>query len=293
MDQHLGKEKILQIYLDAPYLGQYGSFSICGFQAAARYYYGVDAVDLNLSQAATLAAILPAPAKYSPIEFPERARKQRDRVLRRMRNLGWNPAEVKEALLEPIVAHGFQVPEPRYPAYMQATRAWLEERLNPTDIYGRGLQVFTSLDVVTQETGDEVLAEGVEFLKQNLGKRFASEQALQAVAAVLDSQSGQLVAVHGGDVAMATDFNRATQALRQAGSSLKPLVYAMAFSQLDDNGLPIWKASDTVSNHRRTFENTNGWKPRNLSGYTKQLATPFRSQNVATASLLEESATAP
>ena len=55
------------------------------------------------------------------------------------------------------------------------------------------------------------------------------------MAAVLDSQSGELVAVHGGDVAMATDFNRATQALRQAGSSLKPLVYAMAFSELDDD----------------------------------------------------------
>ena len=55
--------------------------------------------------------------------------------------------------------------------------------------------------------------------------------------------------------------------------------------------MPTWKASDTVPNHRRTFENTNGWKPRNLSGYTKTASLAYGlswSQNVATASLLEQ-----
>ena len=69
LDHHLGKDAVLEMYLNAPYLGQHGSFSICGFQAAAQFYYGVDAAELSLAQAATLASILPAPGR-----FPERIR---------------------------------------------------------------------------------------------------------------------------------------------------------------------------------------------------------------------------
>ncbi|MFN7145439.1 MAG: biosynthetic peptidoglycan transglycosylase, partial [Myxococcota bacterium] len=66
IDEHLGKDGVLQMYLDAPYLGQRGSLSISGFRAAARHYFGKDATELSLAEAATLAAILPAPGKFAP-----------------------------------------------------------------------------------------------------------------------------------------------------------------------------------------------------------------------------------
>jgi penicillin-binding protein 1A len=99
------------------------------------------------------------------------------------------------------------------------------------------------------------------------------------------------VAAYGGRQALATDFNRATQARRQAGSSIKPLVYAMAFDRRDPAGLRVWSAHSTIANHRHTFKNTNGWTPRNVAGKyspTSALAMGLAwSQNVATASLLE------
>jgi len=289
LDKNLGKDEVLQIYLDAPYLGQHGSFSVCGFEAAARYYYGIPARELSLSQAATLASILPAPAKYAPDTQPQRAKARRDRTLRLMREAGWPAAEVEAALAEPIVATPHPLPEDRYPAYMQATRSWLEAQLDDHVVYGSGLQVHTALDLVAQEQSDTVIPKQLKYLERAVGRR--GKEPLEAAGAVVDSKTGLLVAAYGGRQALATDFNRATQARRQAGSSIKPLVYAMAFAQRDDKGEREWAAHSTIANHRHIFPNTNGWNPRNVGGKyssTSTLAMGLAwSQNVATASLLE------
>lgn len=289
LDHNLGKDAVLQIYLDAPYLGQHGSFSVCGFEAASRYYYGIPARALDLSQAATLASILPAPAKYAPDAHPERAKARRDRTLRLMRELGWDAAEIEAALAAPIEASPHALPDDRYPAYMQATRSWLESELDDHVVYGSGLQVHTALDLVAQETSDRILPEQLAYLERAVGRR--GKEPLEAAGAIVSPASGLLVAAYGGRQALATDFNRATQARRQAGSSIKPLVYAMAFAQRDAAGERVWRADSTIANHRHTFENTNGWTPRNVGGKystTSALAMGLAwSQNVATASLLE------
>jgi membrane peptidoglycan carboxypeptidase len=289
LDRGLGKDEVLQIYLDAPYLGQHGSYSVCGFEAASQYYYGIPAAEMSLSQAATLASILPAPAKYAPDSAPERAKARRDRTLRLMKEAGWDAAEVDAALAEPIVASPHALPDDRYPAYMQATRSWLEANLDDHVVYGSGLQVHTALDLVAQDTSDELIPKQLKYLERAVGRR--GKEPLEAAGAVVDSKTGLLVAAYGGRQALATDFNRATQARRQAGSSIKPLVYAMAFTQRDDKGERVWSADSTIDNHRHTFKNTNGWTPRNVGGQystTSTLAMGLAwSQNVATASLLE------
>ena len=291
IDRDLGKEGVLQIYLDAPYLGQWGSFSICGFQAAARYYYGVDAADLDLAQAATLASILPAPGRFAPDRHPERARARRDRTLDRMVVLGMVPAaEAAQAKTLPADATPVGLPDPRFPAYLQATRAWLEDALPAEEVTGSGLEVHTALDVVAQAHTERVLAEQSTWLEKQVGR--GNAERLQAAGALVDVETGLLVATYGGTQELATDFNRATQAQRQSGSSIKPLVYALAFSQTGDDGAPTWKANSTVRNTRRVFPDTDGWMPRNVGGKystTSTLAMGLSwSENVATASLLEE-----
>jgi penicillin-binding protein 1A len=98
--------------------------------------------------------------------------------------------------------------------------------------------------------------------------------------------------VHGGTIEHSTDFNRATQAYRQAGSSFKPLVYALAFQKRGPDGGPAFTAAHAVPNAPRTFEGTGGWRPRNVGGeYTSTACLAYAlawSQNIATASLLEE-----
>lgn len=283
----IGKEGVLQMYLDSPYLGQAGNQSVCGFAAAAWYYYGVEPDGLTLSQAATLAGILPAPGRFAPDRHPEVARERRDLVLRRMAERGW---DVAEALAEPVEATPHPLPADRYPAYLQATRVWLEEQLGPEVVYGAGLDVFTALDVVRQERTDALLVDKVRYLEGIIGRRPASP--LQAATALIDTRAGTLVAVHGGDLSLPTDFNRATQARRQPGSAFKPLVYALAFNTPGPDGQPKYTAAHAVPNAPREFQGTGGWRPRNVGGEyssTTCLANGLAwSQNIATASLLEE-----
>ncbi len=289
LDRHLGKDKVLEVYLNAPYLGQHGSFSICGFQAASRYYYGVEAAELTLSQAATLASILPAPGRFAPDRHPDAARARRDRTLERMAELGWPRAAVDAALAEPVTATPHPPPDPIHPSYLQATRSWLADHLDEESLYGAGLDVYTAMDVVAQRRSEAVVADSLRFLEKTVGRQ--GEAPLEAAVAVVSPETGLLVATWGGTQDLATDFNRATQAKRQSGSSIKPLVYALAFSQTGPDGRPKWRAHHTVRNDRHVFKGTDGWFPRNVGGQysaesTLAMALAW-SQNVATASLLE------
>ena len=287
VDRYLGKDGVLQAYLDAPYLGQLGSMSICGFQAAAWHYYGVEAADLSLGQAATLAGILPAPGRFAPDRHPEEARRRRDYVLDRLAERGWDVAEAKA---EPIESAPHPLPVDSYPAYLQATRIWLEANLPPETVTGAGLEVYTALDIFAQEASEKLVPDRVKGLERAVGRR--GTEPMQAAGAILDPSTGLLVAAYGGDQILSTDFNRATQAKRQAGSSMKPLVYALGFSLLGEDGKPRFTASHTVPNSPRTFPNTNGWRPRNIGGEYTPTASLAQgiiwSQNIATASLLEE-----
>ena len=287
LDRHLGKEGVLQAYLDAPYLGQDGSLSICGFRAAARYYYGIDATDLNMSQAATLAAILPAPGRFAPDRHPDLARQRRDAVLDRMEKAGW---DVGAARTEPIVAEPHARPANRFPAYLQAVRSWSEANLGPGALYGSGLDVWTALDVVAQEQSDALVPKRVAYLEHAVGAH--GEGPLEAAGAIVDSRTGYLVAVYGGTRQAQTDFNRATQARRQPGSSIKPLVYAMALAERGPDGKPRYTAASTMRNSRGVFPGTDGWNPRNVGGgYTTTATLSYGlawSQNIATASLLQD-----
>ncbi|MBN1334795.1 MAG: transglycosylase domain-containing protein [Deltaproteobacteria bacterium] len=287
LERKLGKDGVLQVYLDAPYLGQDGAFSICGFQAAARWYWGVDARDLTLARSATLAAILPAPGRFDPIRSPEEARARRDTLLERMGERGM---DVAEALAEPMDASPHPIQADRWPAFLQAVRHWMEQEVPASTLYGAGLDVFTGLDPVAQETSDRILPERRDWIRTVLGLR--RTEPIRAAAALLDPTTGLMVAIHDEEITRDTDFSRVTQARRQAGSSFKPVVYALAFNQQGPDGKPRWTAAHTVPNTTRKFEGTDGWTPRNVGGeysVTTTLAMGLAwSQNIATASLLEE-----
>ena len=290
LERRIGKDGVLQMYLDAPYLGQNGNLSVCGFRAAAKHYWGIDATELDVAQAATLAAILPAPGRFAPDRDPAVAKEKRDRVLRRMQELGWPEREIAKALAEPVVATPHDLPPERVVPYVPATRAWLEEPLDPAVVYGAGLEVYTALDLVAQARTEKIATERVPYLARVLGR--PKEPALETALPLLDANTGALVAVYGGTMASSTDFDRATQAYRQAGSSFKPLVYALAFDAKGPDGSPRFTAADAMPNSPRNFDGTGGWRPRNVGGeYTSTASLAYGlawSQNIATASLLEK-----
>src|SRR4029077_11446416 len=83
------KDPILEVYLNEVYLGQRGSVSICGVQAASRYFFGRNVSDLSLAEAATLAGLIRNPGGYNPFTHPDRAVERRDLVLGAMLDEGF------------------------------------------------------------------------------------------------------------------------------------------------------------------------------------------------------------
>ncbi len=290
IDRHLGKDGVLQMYLDAPYLGQWGKISICGFEAAAEHYYRKHASELTLGEAATLAGILPAPGKFAPDIHPKEAKERRDHVLKSMAEVyGY---DVKAALDEPIVTVEPADLPSRFPSYYSAARAWLEQNVDPVTLYGSGLVVTVGLDVHAQTEAESMFPAKMKYFETIVG-RGSPKGHLESAGILLDVQTGLIRAVYGGSDAGSTTFNRATQAMRQPGSSFKPLVYAMAFEEKNPDGTPRFTAATSEPNSERVFKTPKGdWSPHNVGGEY----TPFAclaqglawSQNIATASLLEE-----
>ncbi|MBI4814950.1 MAG: transglycosylase domain-containing protein [Deltaproteobacteria bacterium] len=288
VDSRLGKRRVMGLYLNLPYLGQSGGLSVCGFRAAARHYFGKDVTEISLAEAATLAAILPAPGKFAPDRAPQLAREKRDRVLRELASMGY---DVKGSLAEPIVTVTPREPSVLFPAYLSAVRASLEATLPAEILYGAGLEVVVGVDPWLQREGERLFPEKTKYLQGLVGHGGAGEH-LQAAALVLDVSDGRVRAVYGGEDITWTDFNRATQAKRQAGSAFKPVIYALALSQRDAEGRPNFTAASAMPNAPRTFKTAAGdWRPRNVGGEYSETACLAQalawSQNIATASLLE------
>ena len=91
------KQRILEVYLNEVYLGQRGSVSICGVQAAARFYLGRDLDRLSLGESALIAGLIRSPGLYNPFAHPDRAVARRDQVLEAMGKLGMASSEEVEA----------------------------------------------------------------------------------------------------------------------------------------------------------------------------------------------------
>jgi membrane peptidoglycan carboxypeptidase len=289
LDAALGKQGVFQLYLDLPYLGQRSTgLAVCGFAEGARHYFGVDVRQASLAQLALLVAILPAPAKLAPDVNLAAAMGRRDGLLKLLaQHKGY---DVTAALAEPIrLSPQRPLPE-RFPSYLQAVRAHLERTLSAQLVTGAGLRVTTAVDTVLQDEAERLFEQKAAAYEVVLGIK--ARGSLQVAGAAIDVDTGALISVMGGRGAKATSFNRATQALRQPGSSFKPVVYALAFSQRTDAGLPRYNAGSTQGNMPRAFYSDAGvWRPYNVSGESSQTVALAEglvwSHNIATASLLE------
>lgn len=214
LEQNLSKKEILQMYLDNAYMGG-GTF---GITAAADFYFGKQVKDLTLPEAAMLAGLFKAPTKYAPhINLPA-ARGRANEVLTNMVQGGFmTEGQVLAARLKPadVVDRG----EIKSPDYFLD---WaFEEAKRIAEPYGiHSMVARTTIDMGVQRSAEEAL----EFNLRQYGKDFKVEEG----AIVVLETNGAVRAIVGGRDYGESQFNRATRALRQVGSSFKPYVYAAA-----------------------------------------------------------------
>jgi membrane peptidoglycan carboxypeptidase len=285
----LSKDQILEMYLNSVYWGRGGGTQIAGVAEAARWYFGEPVEDLTLEQSALLVGMIPAPNVFHPRRNPAAARARRNVVLSNMVTTGvLNSAVAARAKRAPLaVVPG--TPEPqRYPSYVSTVRDWLVSRLPPHALEQQGLTVMTGLDLAWQDAAEQHLGAAIGDLERYLGRR---DEPLQGAFVAIEPGTGLMRAVVGGrEPGLSGDFNRATRALRQPGSAIKPIVYSTALDP-DRPGARFTPAS-TVPDLRRSFDTPEGpWSPRNDEGDyhdTVTLAKALaKSLNVATANLVQ------
>jgi len=232
LEFHLSKNEILKLYLDRAYMGG-GTF---GAAAAAEYYFGKSVKDVSLAEAAMLAGLFKAPTKYAPHVNLPAARARANDVLANMVDAGLlSEGEIQTARRNPAtpVDRKREVTPDFYLdwAFAEIQRLSTEGKLGSD----RVLTVRTPLDAGLQKRVEQVLDTNLRLH----GKQYDVEQA----AMVVMDPDGAVRAIVGGRDYGQSQFNRATDALRQPGSSFKPFVYAAALTY--DKYKPITIVTDS------------------------------------------------
>ena len=221
LETRLSKNEIFKLYLDRAYMGG-GTF---GVDAAAQFYFGKSARDVNLAEAAMLAGLFKAPGRFAPhINLPA-ARARANVVLDNLVEAGFmTEGQVFGARRNP--ANVVDRRDERSPNYYLD---WAFDEVKkivdtlPKSVTERVFVVRTALDVNIQRNTEMV----IESKLREYGHEYGAKQS----ATVLMDVDGAVRAMVGGKDYGQSQFNRATDALRQPGSSFKPYVYATALSE--------------------------------------------------------------
>ncbi len=223
IEKEIGKDQILERYLNLVYLGE-GTYGVAD---AAWVYFGKSVDQLTLPQMATLAALPPAPNKYSPFVKPKFAKARRDLVLLRMKEAGFiTAAEMTAAQAAPMTLqrkeHKQKFQQARYFTKYIEQELETGKYLKKKDLAAGGLIVETTLNPQWQTMAEDVIRSTV---------RSNSGSFNQGAMLSIDPRSGAIRAMVGGrEFSEKNQFNRVTQARRQPGSTFKPILYTTAIA---------------------------------------------------------------
>ncbi len=265
IERRFSKEEILGLYLNEICYGH----RAYGVVAAADTFFGKKLDQLTLGECAMIAGLAKNPVGYSPILHPESAKGRRNMVLQKM----WEQRKISqqqldEARAEPVVvrkkgAEPWKLHNYRAPWFTTYVIDQLEKQFGHDKVYGGGLQIYTTLDLDLQAEAQELLSRSMANL--------AHARANRGAVVALEPRTGAILAMVGGRDFSKDEFNGATQAFRQPGSSFKPIVYTTAMEKI---GLSPY---DYYSGAPSTFRGYWGvYSPQNFSpnqGGTMSVAT--------------------
>ena len=242
LESRYSKREILKLYFDRAYMGG-GAF---GVEAASQYYFGKSVRDINMAEAAMLAGLFKAPTKYSPLVDLAASRARTYQVLDNLVDAGYYTAgQVHAARMNPA-----RIVENRAPNSPDWFLDWAYEEVQRL-AEGKGqfvLTARTTVDLTLQRQADEALNAAL--------KRNGRPDHFNSGAIVVMETDGKVRAIVGGPDYGESQFNRATHAKRQPGSSFKVYVYATAM----ENG---YTPETIVRDGSRSCGN---WSPSNYGG---------------------------
>lgn len=250
IESHYSKDEILEGYLNTINYG-HGKY---GIETASKYYFGKSAKDLTLAEAAMLTGIPKSPSNYSPFVNLEKATQRQQIILKNMYDDGViSEAEYNKALDEELKFIG-EEEEEELESVMYYQNAVIEELKSLKEIPESfletgGLKVYTSLDMDAQKELEETV------------KNTMPDSDLETASVMVNPNNGRVIALVGGKDYSKSEFNRAVNAKRQVGSTMKAFLYYAAL----ENG---FTASTTFTSEETTFtfNNDQTYSPQNYNG---------------------------
>jgi len=224
LETFYSKDDLLLTYLNKVYLGL-GNY---GFEDASRFYFDKSAKDLSIAEAAALVAVLPAPNSYNPIRNYETSVQLRDRVINRMANLRMisdeeaNRARRSRIEVSPKAREALaQIKAPYFYSYIFEE---LKQVLGGELAREGNFIVESTVDLTLQNLAEKSL-------KNLVAQEGDSLRISQGAIATLNTSNGDMLALVGGVNYLETQFDRASQAQRQPGSTFKVFAYLTALEQ--------------------------------------------------------------
>ena len=249
LEAHYDKNTILQGYINTVYFGH----GIYGIKNAARYYFNKDPKNLNLNESTMLAGVINGPEYYSPFKDMKAAKARQKLVLNKLVESQYiNQETANKVYQTPFVLN--EDPSStlltQYPYFkdtviqeLKALGFYQENYIN------QGLKIETTLDQNTQD-----------YLNTIVKKQMKNKEELELSSIIIDTQTSNILAIIGGKDYSSSQFNRATSAKRQIGSTMKPLLYYIA---LENGFTPTTKFKSEPT----TFQLDNGqiYAPTNFN----------------------------
>src|SRR5438309_3340585 len=306
LERNFPKDTILELYLNQISLGP----NVAGVEAASQVFFGKLARDLNVAEAATLAALPKAPGTYNPRTHPDRAVRRRNAVLSLMRDQGFISEEDAEywkayPLVLTTRRTSYGDVAPYFVEWLRTS--FLEPRFG-RDLYDKGLRIYTTLDLDMQEAAEQALESQLDEIESGVysngkfegtpyreyieqGRATPDEQNpyaqyLQGALLALDARTGNILAMVGGRDFVDSKWNHVTQSRRPPGSTFKPFVYSAAIRA----GHPVTEMlDDTPLNPPVIQLDSSLWQPKDYDDTTLGLV-PMRqslylSRNLSTIKL--------
>lgn len=261
LERRLSKEDIFALYCNEIYLGQRGGIGVRGVKQAANIYFGKELKDLTLAESAMIAGMIQGPNRYSPDRHADAAIARRNVVIDAMLRNGAianddASAGVNEQLaLAPLNDDGDAVA----PYFIDYVNRVVETRLaTSTHPDEREARIYTTIDLDLQKLAEGAIKRQLEIVDRTYPN---IEDKPQAALVALDPKTGNVLAMVGGRGYQESQLNRATDALRQPGSTFKPIVYAAAL----ETGLsPISMYADAPQEF--VYDRNAKYRPSNYGG---------------------------
>jgi 1A family penicillin-binding protein len=245
LERRYSKQEILELYFNQIWFGG----SVYGVEAAAEKYFGKTAARLDPVECATIGAMLASPSAYSPYNHPGRLLARRNFFLTKMFRIGCITQEQLDAgLAQPLTVLPPGTGGNLAPYFVEEVRRYMMEKYGPDFVYKSGAVIHTTLDLDMQQAANLALLTRLSRLEKDyrlkptlaaydsmagLDSAVGPPKYLQGALVAIDVRTGYIRALIGGREYRHSEFDRATQAKRQAGSAFKPFVYVASL----DNGM--------------------------------------------------------